>query len=176
VGGVQTKEFYFGVTIGVFDVGQIAVIVKFGGAHKGQGVKIQFQQLFVGFVALIFYQPRFGQINKLQQQRQEILGRFWLAIMLVGLSQFPQPDHVAVDFSQGFSDTGIGILKQAFQFQKRFFIKFCRKHRPGPIHQIMSLVNQKGVVAAIIGKKALEINPGIKNIVVITDHAITPEG
>ena len=65
------------------------------------------------------------------------------------------------------------ILHDLFQPQEFLLLKRCTVHFPSPIHQIMCLVNQENIVFPhSFGKKTLQIDMWIKQIVIITDDHI----
>ena len=84
-----------------------------------------------------------------------------------------QCKHFLIAFIQIFGNPLVVCLHRPFQFQKGLFAKKGTVHLPAPLHQIVSLVHEKNILAPdSLRKKAAQIHMGIKEIIVITDHRV----
>ena len=55
------------------------------------------------------------------------------------------------------------------------FAQFGRKHLPRPVHQVVGLVDEKGVRPAFLQEETLEIGARVEHIVVVADDDIGPQ-
>ena len=71
------------------------------------------------------------------------------------------------------------LLNDLFRLQEIFFIEKGAVHLSSPLHQIMGLIDEKNVrtfSAAPLPEKALQIDIQIKDVIIVTDNHIHPQG
>ncbi len=91
-------------------------------------------------------------------------------------STFPfQIQQITVAALQTAFRLPITPLNPALQLQKILLAESGAEHFPPPLHQVMSLINQKEILSLYtLREKALQAHIGIKNIIVIADYGVCP--
>ena len=90
-----------------------------------------------------------------------------------GAPKFPHP---RIQSGQRFGATRRGLLERPSDLKYLPAIQIGGEHFPRPVHQIMGFIHEEAVLAAALGEVPAQINPGIKNVIVITDDGVAPGG
>ena len=81
-----------------------------------------------------------------------------------------------MQLSQGLGTTRRILFGGALDFQNLAAIQVGGEHVACPIHQVVGLIDEETVCASLVGKVTPQINLRIKNVIVIADDGVSPDG
>jgi hypothetical protein len=176
-GGIETKE---AETPGILLVkGDVAFVVKFADAVEGERAEVKIKELLAKGSGLVLDEEGFGLFAEIAQESQELAGQIRAHEMTVARLPsvlFGELEEARIESSKKFGAAGKNITESGFKREDFILEEFGGEHFTSAIDEVVGFVDEKGEIATLAGKVALERDGRVERVIVVADHAIGPDG